>query len=103
MVYITTHNLKASEKGDMHTYILVRIVMETENDFSIFSFDIGKNFPTPKNVLDCLCDSDCYGIINKIINDKCFYIDNQKIVVIHEELPEFYFFHGGIKYIATRA
>lgn len=81
MVHITTQSLKASERGEVHTFLLVRVLSDNATNCRVSALDLGRDTPNVSNIIGCLCDNDCEDILDNIVKDKEFYINNSKMIV----------------------
>ena len=97
MVYMNTYDLKASELGAMHSFLLVRILSKDVNTCRVYSFDLGRHPINTCSILAYLCDNNCEDIIDDIIKCKKFYIDGTDMRVC-DGCPEAILIYKDIQY-----
>lgn len=93
MIYITSHLLRASEKGDIHAFLLVRLLTNKDTECEVLTVDIGKNGLTITNIMSHLPGY----IKDRIVRNGCFYLDG-KIKQVSSAARADYFNHKGADY-----
>jgi len=106
MIYMNTYFLEAADPNILrnesippkHAFVIVRVLTSNSIDCVSYVFDLGVREPSVENILNYISRINHY-LIDKIIRDKSFYLNDERITLeMEQHITHKIFIYNDVKF-----